>query len=60
MCSNPICSDQVVKRAPADKDAKAKMVECEKIVRRVEFEKAIEVGFVYVNVFKIGSEINGM
>ncbi|GAB5591058.1 Palmitoyl-protein thioesterase 1 [Umbelopsis nana] len=32
----------VVKRAPADKDAKAKMVECEKIVRRVEFEKAIE------------------
>jgi serine/threonine-protein phosphatase 5 len=33
----------VVKRAPADADAKSKMVECEKIVRRIEFEKAIEV-----------------
>ncbi|RUS12760.1 hypothetical protein BC938DRAFT_478462, partial [Jimgerdemannia flammicorona] len=33
----------VVKRAPNDKDAKAKLSECEKIVRRVEFEKAIEV-----------------
>ncbi|CAM0139642.1 Palmitoyl-protein thioesterase 1 [Umbelopsis sp. WA50703] len=32
----------VVKRAPADADAKSKMVECEKIVRRIEFEKAIE------------------
>ncbi|RUP47896.1 hypothetical protein BC936DRAFT_145200 [Jimgerdemannia flammicorona] len=32
-------------RAPNDKDAKAKLSECEKIVRRVEFEKAIEVRF---------------
>lgn len=33
----------VSKRAPADKDAKAKFDECAKIVRRIEFEKAIEV-----------------
>ncbi|KAI9594917.1 Metallo-dependent phosphatase-like protein [Syncephalis fuscata] len=33
----------VVKRAPADKDARRQLVECEKIVRRIEFEKAIEV-----------------
>jgi serine/threonine-protein phosphatase 5 len=33
----------VSKRAPSDKDAKAKFDECAKIVRRIEFEKAIEV-----------------
>jgi serine/threonine-protein phosphatase 5 len=33
----------VVKRAPADKDARRQLTECEKIVRRIEFEKAIEV-----------------
>ncbi|KAI8049223.1 Metallo-dependent phosphatase-like protein [Syncephalis plumigaleata] len=33
----------VVKRAPADKDARRQLAECEKIVRRIEFEKAIEV-----------------
>lgn len=33
----------VAKRAPGDKDAKAKFDECAKIVRRIEFEKAIEV-----------------
>lgn len=33
----------VSKRAPSDKDAKAKLDECAKIVRRIEFEKAIEV-----------------
>lgn len=32
----------VSKRAPSDKDAKAKLDECAKIVRRIEFEKAIE------------------
>ncbi|KAF7731723.1 hypothetical protein EC973_008895 [Apophysomyces ossiformis] len=32
----------VVKRAPGDKDAKAKLDECAKIVKRIEFEKAIE------------------
>ncbi|RCI03266.1 hypothetical protein CU098_001338, partial [Rhizopus stolonifer] len=32
----------VTKRAPADKDAKAKFDECAKIVRRIEFERAIE------------------
>ncbi|KAI8385703.1 Metallo-dependent phosphatase-like protein [Blakeslea trispora] len=32
----------VTKRAPSDKDAKAKFDECAKIVRRMEFEKAIE------------------
>ncbi|KAG2196000.1 hypothetical protein INT47_011505 [Mucor saturninus] len=32
----------VSKRAPSDKDAKAKFDECAKIVRRIEFEKAIE------------------
>lgn len=32
----------VSKRAPNDKDAKLKLDECAKIVRRVEFEKAIE------------------
>ncbi|RDW89494.1 serine phosphatase-3 [Coleophoma cylindrospora] len=34
----------VVKKAPNDKDAKLKLAECEKIVRRVEFFAAIEVG----------------
>jgi serine/threonine-protein phosphatase 5 len=34
----------VVKKAPNDKDAKLKLAECEKIVRRVEFFRAIEVG----------------
>lgn len=34
----------VVKKSPNDKDAKLKLAECEKIVRRVEFFKAIEVG----------------
>ncbi|KAI9818470.1 MAG: hypothetical protein M1827_000529 [Pycnora praestabilis] len=33
----------VVKKAPNDKDAKLKLAECEKIVRRVEFLKAIEI-----------------
>lgn len=33
----------VSKRAPSDKDAKSKFDECAKIVRRIEFEKAIEV-----------------
>ncbi|KAG1091473.1 hypothetical protein G6F42_019421 [Rhizopus arrhizus] len=32
----------VSKRAPGDKDAKSKFDECAKIVRRIEFEKAIE------------------
>ncbi|KAI8973482.1 Metallo-dependent phosphatase-like protein [Mycotypha africana] len=32
----------VSKRAPNDKDAKAKLDECAKIVRRIEFEKAIK------------------
>jgi serine/threonine-protein phosphatase 5 len=34
----------VVKKAPNDKDAKLKLAECEKIVKRVEFFRAIEVG----------------
>lgn len=33
----------MVKKAPYDKDAKLKLAECEKIVRRVEFFRAIEV-----------------
>ncbi|EFR00729.1 serine/threonine-protein phosphatase 5 [Nannizzia gypsea CBS 118893] len=33
----------VVKKAPHDRDAKLKLAECEKLVRRIEFEKAIEV-----------------
>ncbi|EZF73992.1 hypothetical protein H105_04321 [Trichophyton soudanense CBS 452.61] len=33
----------VVKKAPNDRDAKLKLAECEKLVRRIEFEKAIEV-----------------
>ncbi|KAI9246852.1 Metallo-dependent phosphatase-like protein [Sporodiniella umbellata] len=32
----------VSKRAPGDKDAKAKLDECAKIVRRIDFERAIE------------------
>ncbi|KAI8638877.1 Metallo-dependent phosphatase-like protein [Parasitella parasitica] len=32
----------VSKRAPSDKDAKSKYEECAKIVRRIDFEKAIE------------------
>ena len=34
----------VVKKAPADKDAKLKLAECERIVRRMSFEAAIEIG----------------
>lgn len=34
----------VVKKEPSNKDAKLKLAECEKIVRRVEFLRAIEVG----------------
>ncbi|RGB36536.1 Metallo-dependent phosphatase-like protein, partial [Rhizophagus diaphanus] len=46
----------VMKRSPDDKDAKAKFTECEKIVKRMAFEKAIEVFYYllftsYVNVF---------
>jgi serine/threonine-protein phosphatase 5 len=33
----------VVRKAPHDRDAKVKLAECEKLVRRAEFEKAIEV-----------------
>ncbi|KMU90671.1 serine/threonine-protein phosphatase PP1 isozyme 3 [Coccidioides immitis H538.4] len=33
----------VVRKAPNDRDAKLKLAECEKLVRRIEFEKAIEV-----------------
>jgi serine/threonine-protein phosphatase 5 len=36
----------VSKRAPQDKDAKAKLDECAKIVKRIEFEKAIEVSML--------------
>ncbi|KAL1932684.1 hypothetical protein VTP01DRAFT_8362 [Rhizomucor pusillus] len=32
----------VCKKAPGDKDAKQKLDECQKIVKRIEFEKAIE------------------
>ena len=34
----------VVKKDPTNKDAKLKLAECEKIVRHVEFLRAIEVG----------------
>ena len=34
----------VVKKEPNNKDAKLKLAECEKIVKRVEFLRAIEVG----------------
>ncbi len=34
----------VVRKAPNDKDAKLKLAECEKIVKRAEFFRAIEVG----------------
>lgn len=33
----------VVKREPNNRDAKLKLAECEKLVRRMDFEKAIEV-----------------
>jgi serine/threonine-protein phosphatase 5 len=33
-----------VKREPNNRDAKLKLAECEKLVRRAEFEKAIEIG----------------
>ncbi|KAL3474527.1 hypothetical protein BJX99DRAFT_248173 [Aspergillus californicus] len=33
----------VLKREPGNRDAKLKLTECEKLVRRLEFEKAIEV-----------------
>lgn len=33
----------VVKREPNNRDAKLKLADCEKLVRRLEFEKAIEV-----------------
>lgn len=41
----------VSKRAPSDKDAKAKFDDCAKIVRRIEFEKAIEVQNTFPNLF---------
>lgn len=34
----------VVRIEPNNRDAKLKLAECEKLVRRIEFEKAIEVG----------------
>lgn len=34
----------VARKVPADKDAKQKLTECEKLVRRLDFEKAIEMG----------------
>lgn len=34
----------VVKKEPNNKDAKLKLAECEKLVRKVEFFKAIEIG----------------
>lgn len=33
----------MVKREPSNQTAKLKLAECEKLVRRIEFEKAIEV-----------------
>lgn len=33
----------MVKREPGNQNAKLKLAECEKLVRRIEFEKAIEV-----------------
>jgi serine/threonine-protein phosphatase 5 len=33
----------VVKREPGNQNARVKLAECEKLVRRIEFEKAIEV-----------------
>jgi serine/threonine-protein phosphatase 5 len=33
----------VIKREPNNRDAKLKLTECEKLVRRMDFEKAIEV-----------------
>ncbi|KAL2825649.1 DUF89-domain-containing protein [Aspergillus cavernicola] len=33
----------VLKREPTNRDAKLKLTECEKLVRRLEFEKAIEI-----------------
>lgn len=33
----------VVRKMPNDRDAKLRLAECEKLVRRIEFEKAIEV-----------------
>ena len=33
----------VVKKMPNDREAKLRLAECEKLVRRIEFEKAIEV-----------------
>ncbi|PLN82076.1 Metallo-dependent phosphatase-like protein [Aspergillus taichungensis] len=34
----------VVRKEPGNRDAKIKLAECEKLVRRLEFEKAIEIG----------------
>lgn len=34
----------VVRKSPSDSNAKLKLAECEKLVRRIDFEKAIEVG----------------
>jgi serine/threonine-protein phosphatase 5 len=33
----------VVRKLPNDREAKLRLAECEKLVRRIEFEKAIEV-----------------
>lgn len=34
----------MVRKEPGNRDAKIKLAECEKLVRRLEFEKAIEIG----------------
>lgn len=57
----------VCKKAPNDQDAKLKMQECEKIVRRMDFLKAIEVGGppsaaegLDLNAMVVGADYDGV
>ena len=50
----------VVKVAPMDKDARSKLVECEKELRRIEFEKAISFDEVPKSALEIIGNIDEM
>lgn len=50
MCLNDLITFQVTKVRPNDQDAKLKYSECNKIVKKIAFEKAISVDKKEVNI----------
>lgn len=50
MCSKECTFSQVTKVRPNDQDAKMKYTECNKIVKKIAFEKAISVDKKEVNI----------